>query len=133
MNRIFIMGRLCADPDFKSTQSGISICKVRVAVNRPAKSGEPKQADFFPVTCWGRTAEIVNQYFRKGGMIAIEGRVRNNDYTDRSGVKHYAFEVTAENVHFCGENQRNQTHDVQLGDRNPADTLESLPADELPF
>lgn len=103
MNKVIIMGRLCADPEFRQTPNGVSTCRIRVAVNRPfanKQTGE-READFISVTCWRQTAEFVNRYFRKGNMIAVEGSLRNNDWTDQNGVKHYTMDVQADNVHFC--------------------------------
>lgn len=105
LNKIILMGRLCADPDFRQTQSQISVCRIRVAVNRPTKKDEEQQADFINVTCWRQTAEFVSRYFSKGSMIIVEGSLRNNDYTDSNGVKHYSMDVLAQNVTF-GESRK---------------------------
>ncbi|MBQ8514666.1 MAG: single-stranded DNA-binding protein [Ruminococcus sp.] len=112
MNKVILMGRLCADPEFRQTQSGVASCRIRVAVNRPfanKQTGE-READFINVTCWRQTAEFVNRYFRKGNMIAVEGSLRNNDWTDQNGVKHYTMDVQADNVHFCESRNSNQNN-----------------------
>lgn len=111
MNKIMLMGRLCADPEFRQTQSGTATCKFRIAVNRPfanKQTGE-READFISCTAWKNTAEFVSRYFRKGNMIAVEGSLRNNDWTDQNNVKHYSMDVLVERVHFCGsaENAQN--------------------------
>ena len=90
LNRVIIMGRLCADPDFRQTQSGVPCCRIRLAVNRPTKQGEEQKADFINVSCWRSTAEFVCRFFSKGKMAIVEGCLRNNDYTDQNGVKHYS-------------------------------------------
>ena len=100
LNRVFIMGRLCSDPEIRQTQAGIAYCKIRVAVNRPKKKDEEQQADFINVSCWRQTAEFVGRYFSKGKMIIVEGSLRNNDYTDNNGVKHYSMDVLANSVEF---------------------------------
>ena len=83
-NRVILMGRLVADPELRQTQSGIAMCRLRIAVDRGfAKQGEERQSDFINVTCWRQTAEFVSRYFSKGRMIHVEGRLQNNDYTDR--------------------------------------------------
>lgn len=101
MNKVIIMGRLCADPEYKETPSGTAFTKIRVAVNRPKnkETGE-QEADFINVTCWKSTAEFVCRYFSKGKMIIVEGSLRNNDYTDKNNVKHYSYDVVAHNVEF---------------------------------
>lgn len=122
INRVIIMGRLCADPDMKQTMSGISVCRIRVAVNRPyKKDAEKQESDFINVTCWRQTAEFVARYFSKGKMIIVEGSLRNNDYTDNNGVKHYSMEVLADNVSF-GESKNSN------GDSAPQQQAQAAPA-----
>ena len=100
LNKVILMGRLCADPEFRQTPSGVATCRIRVAVDRPftnKQTGE-RGADFINVTCWRQTAEFVSRYFHKGSMIIVEGSLRNNDWTDQNGVKHYSMDVQADNV-----------------------------------
>ena len=102
-NRLILMGRLTRDPELRTTQSGIAMCRFSVAVERAYSRGEEKQTDFFDVTVWRQTAEFVSKYFSKGRMILIEGSIQNNNYTDQNGVKHYATAIMAERVQFCGD------------------------------
>lgn len=106
-NRVILMGRIVADPELRQTQSGVSMCRIRIAVDRGfAKQGEERQSDFINVVCWRQTAEFVSRYFSKGRMIHVEGRLQNNDYTDQNGVKHYSMDVIADNVTFCGDKRQ---------------------------
>ncbi len=105
INKVILMGRLCADPEFRQTQSGIAVCRFRIAANRQYKQGIEQKADFISVVCWRQQAEFVSRYFRKGAMIIVEGRLQNADYTDNNGVKHYSMEVQAENISF-GETRK---------------------------
>ena len=107
LNRVILMGRLCADPEFRQTQSNIPVCRFRIAVNRQKDKNGNQEADFINCTAWRSTAEFVSRYFSKGSMIIIEGQLRNNDYTDNNGVKHYSMEVLAESVEF-GESKNAQ-------------------------
>lgn len=103
-NRVILMGRLTKDPELRTTQSGITMCRITVAVDRKfAKQGEERQADFLDVVCWRQTAEFVCKYFSKGRMIHVEGTIQNDNYTDQNGVKHYRNTIIAENVAFCGD------------------------------
>lgn len=101
INKVILMGRLTADPELKQTQSGISCLRCTIAINRQYKAdnGE-RQADFINVVAWRQTAEFISKYFSKGKMIIVEGSLRNNNYTDQNGVKHYAIDVHADNVAF---------------------------------
>jgi single-strand DNA-binding protein len=100
LNKVILMGRLCADPELRRTTSGVPVCRIRVAVNRPSKKDTEQKADFINVTCWRTTAEFVARFFSKGKMIIVEGCLRNNDYTDQNGVKHYSMDVLTSNVGF---------------------------------
>lgn len=100
LNKVILMGRLCADPELRQTTAGVPCCRIRVAVNRPYKKDAEQQADFITVICWRQTAEFVSRYFSKGKMIIVEGSLRNNDFTDNNGVKHYGMDVLASNVGF---------------------------------
>ena len=101
MNKVILMGRLVADPEFSMTQGGIPRCRINIAVDRDyAKPGEERQSDFFWIVCWRQTAEFVNKYFVKGKPILVEAKIQNNNYTDNNGVKHYADQIIAENVSF---------------------------------
>ena len=106
------MGRLTADPELKQTPSGVSVCRLSIAVNRPKPKDGEQQADFINVIAWRQTAEFVSKYFAKGKMIIVEGALRNNNYTDQNGVKHYSMEVQADNVSF-GESKSQQDNTVQ--------------------
>lgn len=103
INSVVIMGRLTYDPELRSTQSGVSVVRFTVACDRSyQKSGEERKADFIDVTAWRQTAEFISRYFHKGSMIAVEGSIQTDNYTDRDGNKRKSFQVVANNVSFCG-------------------------------
>ena len=106
MNKVMLVGRLTADPEFRQNQTGSVSCRIRVAVDRrfvDKNTGE-RQADFISCTAWGQTAEFINRYFSKGKLIGIEGTLRTGSYQDRNhpDVTHYTTEVWIENVEFVG-------------------------------
>lgn len=107
-NRVILMGRLTRDPELRQTQSGVSMCRISIAVDRNfARQGEERQTDFFDVTCWRQQAEFVSRYFTKGRMIHVEGTLQNNNYTDNNGVKHYSMAILADRIDFCGDRREN--------------------------
>lgn len=102
-NKVILIGRLTADPEFSQSASGISFCRFSIAVDRGyAKNGQEKQTDFFRVSTFRQTAEFVSRYFTKGKLILVEGKVQNDNYTDQNGVKHYSCNIVADNVSFVG-------------------------------
>lgn len=122
-NLVVLTGRLTADPELKTTQSGVSVVSFCVAVQRQYKSGEDPITDFINVVAWRHTAEFVTKYFHKGNMIGIEGSIQTRKYTDKDGNNRTAFEVLANNVQFV-EGKRNST-DVNVATDSP-DPLPAL-------
>ena len=103
LNCAVIMGRLTADPELRTTGSGISVTSFSVAVDRNyQRQGQERQTDFINVVAWRQTAEFVTRYFRKGQMIAVQGSIQTRNYEDRNGNKRTAVEIVADNVSFCG-------------------------------
>ena len=100
MNKVILMGRLVADPEFSMTTGGKAMCRFRIAVDRGYKQGDDKQSDFFYIKCWDSTAELVNRYFVKGKPILLEGRIQNNNYIDKNGVQQYRDDIIADRVSF---------------------------------
>lgn len=138
MNLCAFKGRLVADPELRQTASNISVTKFTVAVDRiTGKDGE-KQADFIRCTAWRATAEFVSKYFVKGQEICFRGQLRNNDYTDGNGVRHYSYDVMVDNVEFCGKKNSNpdegsagQSDSEVLGDLGEFEEI--LSDGECPF
>lgn len=100
MNNVQLVGRLTKDPDTRTTASGMAVARFTVAVDRiPDKSGE-KKADFPTVIAFGKTAEIVSRFWRKGKPIGVTGRIQTGSYEDRDGKKVYTTDVIADRVEF---------------------------------
>ena len=112
-NRIILMGRLTKDPELKTTQSGVTMCRFSIAVDRAYSKGQEKQTDFFDITAWRQTADFVSKYFSKGKCILIEGKLQNNNYTDQNGVKQYRNAIIADSVAFCGDKSGGQQNGQQ--------------------
>ena len=104
LNRVILMGRLVADPELKTTTSGISVTSFRIAVDRSyVKQGAERQADFFDIVAWRSTAEFVCRNFSKGSLIAVDGQLQSRQYQTREGQNRTAIEVVADQVSFTGE------------------------------
>lgn len=105
MNKVILFGRLTHDPEFRQTQSQIPVVRFTVAVDRPKQKDKEKESDFVECEGWRSTAEFISRYFSKGSAIVVEGQLRNNNYTDSNGVKHYKMKVLVDNVEF-GESKK---------------------------
>lgn len=112
INRVVLMGRLVADPEIKTTNTGISVTTFRIAVDRNyVKAGEERQADFFDIVAWRSSAEFVCRNFSKGSLIAIDGQLQTRSYTTKDGHNRTVVEVVADNISFTGE-RRDSTPNV---------------------
>lgn len=104
LNKAFIIGNLTRDPELKSLPSGIKVCSFSVATNRVWKdqSGNRQEAaDFHNIVVFGRQAENVAQYMRKGSQVMVEGRMQTRSWDDAAtGTKKYRTEVVADRVQF---------------------------------
>lgn len=107
LNRTTMMGRLCAGPELRKTQSQISVCSFRIAVDRDFSKDSEKKTDFFDVVAWRSTAEFVCKYFVKGSMIVVDGRMQTRDWVDKNNNKRTSMELVADNVYF-GSSKRDE-------------------------
>lgn len=102
MNKVNLLGRVCKDVELRYTTSGTAVATFTLAVDRRfQKQGEERQADFINCVVWGKTAEFVANYFGKGQMMALSGRIETRTWEDNEGIKRYATEVIAEEVYFA--------------------------------
>ena len=106
LNRIILMGRLTRDPELRRTQNGVAVTSFSLAVDRDfrSQSGE-RETDFIDIVAWRQTAEFVCNYFSKGRMAVVEGRLQIRDWKDKEGNNRRSAEVYADNVYF-GDSRR---------------------------
>lgn len=131
MNSVHIMGRIVRDLELKYSANGeTAILGFTVAVNRKYnKPGEEKQADFISCKAFSKTAENLAKFFKKGSMIALDGRIQTGSY-DKEGVKIYTTDVIVDGFHFTGE--RKADSDTGTTEQVPG-TMVDMSDDELPF
>ena len=104
-NKVIMVGNLTRDIEVKYLQSGTAIAKSAIATNKRFKSQNGDQKEevcFIDVTFWGRTAEIVNQYLRRGSKILVEGRLILDQWTDQNGQKRSKHSITVETMTMLG-------------------------------
>lgn len=99
LNKMILQGRLTKDVELRYTHSDKAVASFTVACDR---GGRDAGADFINCVAWEKTATFVEQYFRKGDMILLEGRLQGRNYEDKNGNKRTAFEVVVGSVNFCG-------------------------------
>lgn len=139
MNKVQLLGRLTKDPEIRYTQTNnTAVASFSLAVNRRfGKEGEERQADFFDVTAFGKTAEFIQKYMNtKGQQIAVIGRLQNRSWEDDQGQKHYATDVIAEEVYFADskrQQQNNNTTELENTLNNNGVDFNQIDDDSLPF
>lgn len=121
MNKVILSGNLTRDPEVRYTQSGKALAKLGIAVNRPYSSGGEGNAptvDFFNMTAWDKQAEFCGRYMKKGSSVIVEGRIQNNNYDDKNGVKHYSVDIQIDRIEFAGKKSEGGGGNYAGGGRN---------------
>ena len=101
INRTILVGRLVADPELRYSQTGIPVCRFRLAVNRTFtnQQGE-REVDFINCIAWRKQAENLANFMKKGNLIGIDGRIQTGSYEGQDGKRVYTFEVIADSIQF---------------------------------
>lgn len=133
LNVVVLMGRLVADPELRHTPNDVAVTTIRIAVDRKySKAGADKQTDFIDVTAWRQTAEFICRYFTKGSMIAVQGSLRVDNYTDHDGNKRTRYDVQADNVSFCGGKRESGNYEDNGSYHNASSTSSSSSNSQQP-
>lgn len=139
MNNVTLVGRFTKDPDVRYTDGGTSISRFTIAVDRRFKKDGEQNADFINCVAFGKTAEFIEKYFKKGMRVGITGRIQTGSYEDKDGKKVYTTDVIAENVEFV---ESKNSSDSEQQDSRPTPRNASVDGftgfdnaddEELPF
>ena len=139
MNLVTLYGRLTRDPDLKYSQSGTASVFITVAVDRGMSrekrqqaeaSGQPT-ADFIAVKAFGKTAELMANYFHKGNRIALEGRIQTGSY-EKNGERVYTTDIVANRVHFI-ESAKDRGGSTEFGPKGNNAGYYEVDPDNVPF
>lgn len=113
MNKVVLIGNLTRDIELRYTQSGYCVGNTGIAVTRKFKNAKGETAEetcFIDLKFFGRTAEVVNQYLRKGSKLAVEGRLKLEQWQDQSGQNRSKHVVEVESLEMLGSNQGGQSN-----------------------
>jgi len=106
VNKVILVGNLGADPEVRYSASGMAICSIRVATSEQWKdkqTGENQErTEWHRVKAFGRLAEIMGEYLRKGRQVYIEGSLRTEKYTDKEGIERYSTDIVASEMQMLG-------------------------------
>lgn len=132
MNKIILSGRLVKDPEITSSASGTTFARFSIAVNRRFKRDNEPDADFFSCSAFGKTAEFIEKFFKKGSRIEVTGRLENNNYTNKEGKKIYDVRVMVEEAEFGDSKGSQSEQQTQQQTNNFLNVPDGL-VEELPF
>jgi len=104
LNKVTLIGNLGRDPELRTTPGGMQVCNLSIATTERVKRGESWEdhTEWHRVVCFGRTAENVARFKKKGATLYVEGRIRTNKWKDKDGQDRYTTEITADDVKFIG-------------------------------
>ena len=101
MNKVFLIGNLTRDPELSETNSGVSLCRFAIAVNRRFSGGDAeRQTDFFNVTAFRGLADNIARFCKKGNKVAVVGSIQIRNYEDNNWQRRTFVDVVADDVEF---------------------------------
>lgn len=133
MNRVLLIGNTTKAPEYQQTNSGVSVCKFNIAVNRNyTDASGNRETDFINIVTWRGLADNCAKYLTKGSKVAVCGSIQNRTYEDKNGVKRYITEVLATDVEFLSAKKADEDKPAEpkkqsVNDLKPIDTNEDLP------
>jgi len=143
LNKVFLLGRVTADPQLRTTPSGQKVTGFSIATNRvwTDKNGaKQEEAEFHNVVVWGRQAEVATQFLVKGSLVLIEGRMQTRSWQDKQGQDRKTTEIVAERLQLGprpGGNRTNSSQNMsEKKDEVPTieiDEKEEIKEEDLPF
>ena len=138
MNKVYLIGNLTRDPEISTTTSGISVCRMSIAVSRRFSNAEGgRDTDFFNVTAWRGTADNCAKFLKKGNKIAVSGSIQTRNYEKADGTKGFSIDIVADEVEFLssrndGSSEGNEGG-MGVGGSSPVSDLQPISDDNLPF
>ncbi|HJD05676.1 MAG TPA: single-stranded DNA-binding protein [Candidatus Onthoplasma faecipullorum] len=135
MNKVYLIGNLTRDPELSTTTSGVSVCRLSIAVSRRfANADGGRDTDFFNVSAWRATAENCAKYLKKGSKIAVVGSIQTRNYEKSDGTKGFAVDIVADEVEFLSTRNDGSTESgVTTSSGAPVSDLQPVDDDSLPF
>lgn len=139
MNKVYLIGNLTRDPEISTTTSGISVCRMSIAVGRRFSNAEGgRDTDFFNVTAWRGTADNCAKFLKKGNKIAVSGSIQTRNYEKADGTKGFSVDIVADEVEFLsskndGTAEGSGEGAMGMGGSAPVGDLQPIDDDNLPF
>ena len=135
-NSVVLQGRLTADPELKTTNSGKSVISFSLAVERDFTTNGEKETDFINIVAWNGTAEFISKFFQKGKQMLLRGSLQVRKYQTQNGENRQVTEVIADKVYFCGDKGKDPLAEFknEVDELNQSNDFAEVDSDEdLPF
>lgn len=134
MNKVYLIGNLTRDPEISTTTSGISVCRMSIAVSRRFSNAEGgRDTDFFNVTAWRGTADNCAKFLKKGNKIAVSGSIQTRNYEKADGTKGFSIDIVADEVEFLSSKNDGTAEGGMPVGGSPISDLQPIDDDNLPF
>jgi single-strand DNA-binding protein len=131
LNKVVLIGRLTRDPELRYTSAGLAVASFSIAVDRVAKNQDgTKKTDFFRCNAWRQKAEFVSNYIQKGRLVAVDGRIELNEYTDKDGLKRFSTDIVCDNVELLDSNRDSPEEAATGGGYGGGRAPQGQPADD---
>lgn len=134
MNKVVLIGRMVADPELNfQANSGMAICRFRLAVTRPFKKDE---TDFINCIAFNKRAEAIAQYLTKGRQLAVTGSIRTGSYDAKDGTKRYTTDIVVDSFEFIGQgnnNNQGNTSSTNFNQNSFEDEMTPVDDGDMPF
>lgn len=134
VNKAILIGNLGRDPEIRYTPSGQAVTSFSIATTdkwRDKEGQMQERTDWHNIVCWGRQAEIANEYLKKGRPVYIEGRIQNRSYNDKDGNKRYISEIVTQRLQLLGARPEGAQEPPQEPEQPPPDI--TTDDEDLPF
>ena len=129
-NIVLLVGNLGADPELRSTNSGVDIAIFNLGTSRPKRDSEgrtykdasgftAKETEWHRVTCFNGLGRVVAQHASKGMLVSVKGRIHNSKWTDREGIERYGYEIIADDVQFLSRPGTNGAPESETAEAKP--------------
>ena len=137
INKVLLLGNLGRDPELRSTPKGNKVLNFPMATSRRWKDRETEQVhdetDWHRIVVWGRQAEVLSEYLKKGSQVHVEGRIQTRSWSDSEGAKRYTTEIVASRIQMLGRPEDRRVSEPVDEPEAPAAVVEPNGADDIPF
>jgi single-strand DNA-binding protein len=143
VNKVILVGNLGRDAELRYTPGGAAVAKFSLATTEKwndKSGGQQERTEWHNIDLWGRQAETLTEYLRKGKQVYVEGRLQTDEYTDKEGIKRKSTRVRCDRVVLLGGGggrgggmERGGESMTSSGGGAPADAAEPLTDDDIPF